>query len=208
MACTQPAPKKLGLTWVVTEEMLQSVIGGVTELTLSDTRIKMLRYPSTLTKLTINQCRFAAIIPPADDNLESLSIISSELTEQPELPVFARLRTIYIHMYPGQINIPFMPSLRNITMYPSVCMLSELYFIHKRENAIQIQTHGRRVCMHGTSVSEFVPIPVLRIEQMRESVRVIERWWINVALSPPCSGQPAGGVFYRRAMAAFMQARG
>ena len=178
----------------------QLINNGNPALSLEYMQIETLRYPSTLTKLEIKSCdNLRQIIPPANDNLREL--IVSDCYKLVTLPAFARLSSLTCLDQYNDILIPFMPSIRELTIRPYSRRLADIYHFSERMDVLSL-------C--DPVIKDRYLSAVLntrRLTRMHARVHVIERWWIEVAHSPPCSGQPAGGVFYRKAMAAFMAAR-
>ena len=169
--------------------------------------VETLRYSSRQVDLKLRKCvALREIIPPADDGLCKLHMHKCLLVRK--LPVFAYLQSLHVsaaYRDTGgmDIRIPFMPSVRDICIRPFSYGLDDIYhFSEFRERSDAISLYDLRYeDMYMTEDQ------CQWLTKMHARVHTIERWWIEVALSPPCSGQPAGGVFYRKAMAAFMAAR-
>ena len=187
------------LTHTTPQDIQRIIDNGNQWIELINMDITTLRYPSTLIELEINACsNLCQIIPPADDNLLKLTVRKCPLVV--ELPKFARLRSLTC-LYQPDIVIPFMPSVDELYIEPFTRGLAEVYHFSEHMDM------DLDICAPCDEDIYLTPEMRRRLTRIHARVHLIERWWIDVAHSPPYLGQPAGGVFYRRAMAAFMQAR-
>ena len=177
---------------------------GPPHIALLRVGIETLRYSSRQVNLRVQRCAaLREIIPPADDGLCDLHMYKCPLVSK--LPVFACLQKMHVsageEWHSGMnIEIPFIPSVRHICITPFSNGLADIYHFSVRMYGVTLYD-PRYENAYMTAERR------RRLTRMHARVHVIERWWIDVASSPPSPAQPAGGVFYRRAMAAFMAAR-
>ena len=164
----------------------QLIHNGNPRLTLMNIpEINSVRYPNTLTELKIVSCRnICRIIPPTEDNLRMLQVNSCNKLKS--LPKFAQLHSLFCRDQFNNIRIPFMSTIRRITVEPCSDGLADMYHFSKCMGEIRLCSKSQDMVYPGKKLRR-------RLTRMHARVHVIERWWIDVASSPPSPGQPAGG---------------